>query len=71
VKRKVEATSQKKVRFRSVRGIISELKKVAWPTRQETVRLTVVVLIVTVAMAIMLGVIDLGFSSFMEYVLIR
>ncbi|MCL0065728.1 preprotein translocase subunit SecE [Dehalococcoidia bacterium] len=70
MKRQVEAKGQKKVRFRSVRSIISELKKVAWPSRQETIRLTVVVLIVTVAMALLLGAIDLGFSAFMEEVLI-
>ena len=54
---------QKQARFRSVRSIISELKKVAWPTKQETVRLTVIVLIVTVAMAVLLGTIDLVFTA--------
>lgn len=58
-------------RFRSVGGIIAELKKVAWPSRQEVTRLTVIVLIVTVAMAIMLGAIDLAFSTFVDAVLIR
>lgn len=60
-----------KARFRSVGGIIAELKKVAWPSRQEVTRLTVIVLIVTVAMAIMLGAIDLAFSTFVDAVLIR
>lgn len=71
MKRQVEAKGQKKTGFRSVRSIIAELKKVAWPSRQEVIRLTVIVLIVTVAMAIMLGAIDLAFSSFVDAVLIR
>lgn len=66
MRRQVEAKAQRKTRFRSVRSIITELKKVAWPSRQETVRLTVIVLIVTVAMALMLGVIDLGFTAIMD-----
>lgn len=71
MKRQVEAKGQKKVRFRSVRGIIGELKKVAWPSRQEAVRLTVIVLIVTVAMAILLGAIDLGFTALVDAVILR
>ncbi|MCL0073587.1 preprotein translocase subunit SecE [Dehalococcoidia bacterium] len=71
MKRQVEAKGQKKTGFRSVRSIIAELKKVAWPTKQETMRLTVIVLIVAVTMAIILGAIDLAFSSFVDAVLIR
>jgi preprotein translocase subunit SecE len=36
----------------------AELKKVTWPTRQETMNLTVAVIAMTVAVAIFLGVID-------------
>jgi preprotein translocase subunit SecE len=71
LKRQVEAKGQQKARFRSMRSIIAELKKVAWPSRQEAIRLTAIVLIVTVAMAIMLGVIDLAFATFVDAVLIR
>ena len=46
--------------FRQTRG---ELKKVTWPTRQESQRLTAIVLGVTAVMAIFLGVLDLIFSS--------
>jgi preprotein translocase subunit SecE len=35
-----------------------ELRKVIWPTRQETVRSTIVILIVVVIMSILLGLID-------------
>lgn len=40
------------------RGVISELQKVTWPSREETTRLTMVVLGVTVAFAIGLGTLD-------------
>ena len=70
MKRQVEAR-QRKPRFRFARSIVAELRKVAWPSRQETFRLTVIVLIVTVIIAIMLGGIDLVFSSLVDTVLIR
>ena len=42
---------------------ITELKKVVWLTRREIVYLTALVLIVTVAVGLVLGVIDFGFSK--------
>jgi preprotein translocase subunit SecE len=41
----------------------AELRKVTWPTRREAVRLTLIVLGVTVAMAAFLGVIDFVLTS--------
>lgn len=41
-----------------LRGVASELKKVSWPDREETTRLTTVVLGVTAAFAIVLGILD-------------
>jgi preprotein translocase SecE subunit len=45
------------------RGVASEMQKVTWPTREETRRLTTVVLAVTLAFAVGLGLLDsfLGF----------
>ena len=42
--------------------VISELRKVTWPTRQETMRLSVLVMIVSVTMGIFLGLVDMLFS---------
>lgn len=42
--------------------VVSELRKVTWPTRQETTRLTILVLIVSVTIGGILGVIDIGFA---------
>jgi preprotein translocase subunit SecE len=39
-----------------------ELRKVTWPTREESQRLTAIVLGVTVVMAVFLGMLDFVFS---------
>ena len=48
--------------------VISELRKVTWPTRQETTRLTILVLVVSIAIGIFLGIIDIFFSRFFSVV---
>ena len=40
-----------------------ELRKVIWPTRQETVRTTIVILIVVVLVSILLGIMDFFLSG--------
>lgn len=53
--------------FRETRG---ELRKVTWPTREEAWRLTLIVLGVTAAMAIFLGVIlDATFSTAIQFLI--
>lgn len=42
----------------------AELRKVTWPSREEAINLTAIVVVVTVAMAIFLGVVDYLFSKF-------
>jgi preprotein translocase SecE subunit len=44
------------------RGVSAEMQKVTWPSREETTRLTAIVLGVTAAFAIGLGVLDTFFS---------
>jgi len=44
-------------------GVRSELQKVVWPTREETRRLTTIVLSVTIVSAIVLGVISILFND--------
>lgn len=51
--------------------MVSELRKVAWPSRQEATRLTFIVLLVTVVLAFALGVVDFAFSEFADAVLIK
>ncbi len=49
--------------FRETTG---ELKKVNWPTRQEALNLTGIVLLVILTMAVFLGSLDLLFSYIMR-----
>ncbi len=44
------------------RQTIGELRKVTWPTREEALALTRIVLIVTVIMSAILGVLDFIFA---------
>ncbi len=43
---------------RFIREVISELKKVTWPTREETVKLTVVVIIISILVGAFIGGLD-------------
>ncbi len=42
---------------RTIRDTRSEIRKVHWPSREETTRLTIVVIALSIALAIFLGVI--------------
>ncbi len=63
------ARGQGRQRFSFIGETIAELRKVVWPTRQEATYLTTIVIVVTVAMAITLWVIDVGFSEVMNAIL--
>jgi len=38
--------------------VISELKKVTWPTRDETIKLTAVVIVLSIAVGAFIGALD-------------
>ncbi len=64
---KAEKSSERKqpnfiVRY--YRETVGELKKVNWPSRQEAVNLTLIVLAVTFGMSAVMGLLDLIFSRF-------
>jgi len=46
-----------------------EIKKVTWPTRRETMVTSAAVMILVVVMTIFLGIVDLGLSKLIEFVL--
>jgi preprotein translocase subunit SecE len=50
--------------------VISELKKVVWPTRQTTVRLSMVVLVTSGALGLLLGAFDWAFTEIMRRFLV-
>ena len=57
-------------RPRFVTDIISELRKVVWPTREETIYLTIVVVVVTLILGAVLGAIDIAFGWLIERTLL-
>jgi len=50
---------------------IGELRKVSWPTRQEAIRLTEIVLLVIGVMSIILGGLDWVYAKFFGVILAR
>ena len=47
----------------------TEMKKVHWPTRKETYAATIVVVVVTILIAIFLGVVDFAISHAVQFIL--
>ncbi|MBL8161740.1 MAG: preprotein translocase subunit SecE [Anaerolineae bacterium] len=50
-----------------IEGVRSEVQKIVWPTREETRRLTIIVLTTTIIASLVLGIISLLFN---EYIII-
>jgi preprotein translocase SecE subunit len=66
------AQSKRRLRAPSwMDDIISELKKVAWPSWNETRYLTMVVIIVAVTVGAALGIIDIFFNWLIDRTLLR
>ena len=51
------------------KGVKNELKKVIWPTREETVKYTGIVLAVCAAFALLFWLLDTGFLFILQQVL--
>ncbi|MEX1071267.1 MAG: preprotein translocase subunit SecE [Anaerolineales bacterium] len=54
---------------RFMRETMGELRKVSWPTRQEAISLTKIVIIVMIITAAILGSLDLLFAEFFGWLL--
>jgi preprotein translocase subunit SecE len=53
---------------RFIRETMGELRRVSWPTWPEARRMTYIVIVVLIVMAIFLGLVDLGGSSLLALV---
>lgn len=51
---------------RYVKEVRSELSKVIWPTREQAINLTIVVVVVMVVMSLFLGGVDTIFSGLIQ-----
>ena len=47
----------------------SELKKVEWPKREDAVKLTVTVVVMTIIVGLFVGALDFTFARLLEYFL--
>ena len=56
---------------RPAQDVIKELKKVTWPTREEVTRLTAAVVVVSVAIGLALGGVDLFFNWLVDNTILR
>jgi len=51
-----------------IKDSMIEMKKVTWPSRKEALNYTVLIVIITIAVAIFLGSLDFIFSKILEIV---
>lgn len=49
-------------------GVVEELKKVSWPTRNGTIRLTLVVIIISLIIGLYVGIIDILLAKALEFI---
>lgn len=73
-KREKEAQSKPKIGFGKrfinfFRETVAELKKVSWPTRQEVIRGTLLVIGVSLGFSLYLGGLDYLFTKLLDYIL--
>jgi len=61
-KASVKSAPAKKSRFSFFVEVVAELRKAHWPTRQEAVRLSALVLLVIIVIGAILGALDLAFT---------
>jgi preprotein translocase, SecE subunit, bacterial len=54
-----------------IKESIEEMKKVTWPTKKETYHYTVIIIGISLAMAIFLGLLDYGFSEGLKAMLYK
>ena len=52
-----------------VQEVLAEFRKVTWPSRQELVNSTVVVIVVTVVLSFFLGGVDIVLARVVEWIL--
>jgi len=52
---------------RSIKEIYAELGRVTWPTKEETTRLSIIVVSISIVIGLFLGVIDMAFSKIIAF----
>jgi len=52
-----------------LKEVRTEMEKVSWPNRQQALRLTLIVIAVSVVVAVFIGALDYIFTKFMELII--
>jgi preprotein translocase subunit SecE len=71
VTKKASTAKRRLPSFGFIGDIVGELRKVTWPTRQEAIRLTIMVLIVCAVIGVILALLDWGFGRLVRDVLLK
>jgi len=59
---KLAATPARRSKFSFFSQLVEEMRKVHWPTRQEALRLSLLVIVLCAVIGAILGGLDLGFT---------
>ena len=62
-------TARSGPRFQFFREIIVELRRTVWPTREQATRLTTVVIVISLAVGVMLGLLDLVLGRLFRFLI--
>ena len=68
---RVKAPKQLRAATTFLGEVRRELAKVVWPTRRDTIRLTVIVVSISVLIAFYIGLLDIGFTKLVDIFIIR
>lgn len=50
------------------REVLEELKRVSWPTKKQTIYLTMVVVVISLTIGLYIGIIDILLTKFLEFI---
>ena len=64
-----KSTKKKNKLVEYFKGVRTELRKVVWPTRKETIRYTIIVAVVCLFFALLFWLLDTGFLAILQAVL--
>ena len=60
-----------KAAIKFLREVRLELSKVVWPKKQEVIKLTLTVIIISVIVGLYVGALDFGFTKLLEIIISR
>ena len=59
--------SQQDIKKGYFNGVLEELKKVTWPSRKEVIKLSLIVIVISLAIAFYVGLLDIIFAKVLEF----